>query len=247
VLNDLIGFVQRSDQPMRVDFDGRTADGLIQISGDVNPFLWSENDAAGSMQKVSWTPSVEGLNVYVENVNASAFGDMVPDSVIKPVAGKMTGTFFVSLDTDGRTDYEAKVDITDVKYAINEQSSLYDPTVASKAKKALETYAKSGSLETTSAGQIGDEDFRLFPSIQTAMTREALNEAAPEVRGIAARDQIRYEDKETSPVLAQLKQVESTLKTVENIATTVDKSARTVNTATRTLNNVTRSLKSIFK
>ncbi len=251
VLSDILGWFQEEEQPIRVDFDGRTADGLIKASGEINPF-WPINQKADGMQQVGWMPAVQGLTVYLENVDTQAFGQMVPDSLFQPVSGKMTGEIVFGLDRKGVSNYEVEMEYDEVKWALNERSSLY--TTAFKEEKdttetisALNQYAKSGLIKTSSKGSVSNEDFRLIPSIQTAMNRQAMADSPPAIRARAAQDQIRFEDKQISPELVELQKISSTIATINSVARQADSVARTSNAAVRSLNQVKGALGRIFK
>lgn len=46
IVRNIVGVFQNSEQPMEIDFDGRTADGIIQASGEVNLFSWGAPKSA---------------------------------------------------------------------------------------------------------------------------------------------------------------------------------------------------------
>lgn len=251
LLSDIHGWFQKEEQPIQVDFDGRTADGVIKASGEINPF-WLVSNEEATTQQVAWLPAVNGLTIYVENVNTQAFGKMVPDSLFQPVSGKMTGEIAFGLDRGGVSNYDIEMEYDQVKWTVNNRSSLYKAAFRTEEEEtevttALNDYAKSGLIQTSSKGNVNEKEFQLIPSIQTSMTRKALADSPPIISARAAQDQFRFEDKQLSPMLAELKNISSTLSQINKVANQAGGVARSANTVTRSINSATRTLKNIFK
>lgn len=242
LLTDLRGLVQRGgeDLPMQVHFDGRTADGIIQIGGAFNPFLWSSSGSSGpggdrivptDAQRATllWTPYLDALNIYLENVNVSPIAGMVPDSLVMPKSGRMTGKIAVSMSRAGLVDYRADMRYDGVEWGLNEKSSIYPTRGAAKISDELARYKHSGWVKASSRGQVGDANFRFVPSLQLAMNTSALRDAAPVVRASAAADRIRFEDRKHSPESTELEKAARTLAAVHGIVLQAGQIASTLN------------------
>jgi hypothetical protein len=251
LLTDLVGWLQKQEQPLGLQFEGRTADGIIKASGEINPFRLL-SDSAPSMKQVGWMPAIEGLTVYLENVDTNAFGNMVPDSLFQPINGKMTGELVLGLSRDGMLDYDVEMQYTDVRWAVNENSSLYKTSFRSnreraKAQEALAGFSKSGKIKASSRGRVEDEEFRVVPSIQTSLTRQALATSPKAISSRAAKDQFRFEDKQTSPVAAQLQEASAVLAPFQQAAQEVNALKRSADAAKKGFRSVKGAIGNLFK
>ncbi len=241
-LDDVIGLVQdpANALPIQVQFKGRTADGLIRAAGYINPFIWGAH--SGEPRETAWAPYIESLRVSLENVDASAFAEMVPDSLIRPKGGKLTGTISVNMDLSGILDYDVRMAYANVQWDVNQQSPLYEPRNGPKVIESLKELRTTGDYAVKSRGQIRSQQFRLMPSISTAMTGVALSEAPRPVRGYAAINQVRFEDPELSPVARQLNQIASAAGLVTNALDAASKAAESASGAKSAFDRLGRSL-----
>ena len=233
VVKNVVGFFQKSTQPMEIDLDGRTADGVIQASGEVNLFSWgipellSGNANNVNNSKWVWMPTLD-LNLYLENVGAVALGQMVPDSAINATDGAMTGEIQIVLNMEQVLEFTTRMRLNNMSWEVNEMSTVNTGKKLTSAKQGLDNYRnKSINIVASSKGRISDANFRVIPSLQTAITREAVSDAPKSVYRVATNDQLRYEDRELSPLAKSLQQTTQTLEQVEEISTKLGTIGRT--------------------
>ena len=240
-LDDIVGLVQDPGAalPVQVQFRGRTADGLIRAAGYINPFIWGAQ--AGEPRDSGWAPYIEDFKISLENVDASTIADMVPDALIRPKGGKLTGTIGLKMGLSGILDYDVRMAYADVAWSVNEQSPLYEARQGPKVIAALKGLRTTGDYMTSSRGQIRSEQFRLMPSISTSMTSAALAEAPRVVRGYAAVNQVRFEDPQLSPVAQQLNQIAAAVGIAASAVDTASKAADTASRAANTAERLRRS------
>ena len=229
IVKNIVGIFQNNIQPMEIDLEGRTADGIIQASGEINLFSWGTplsvsngellpiaNNANG---KLGWMPTLE-LDFYLENVGAVALGQMVPDSAIKATDGAISGEIQIVLNKDQVMHTSTRMRLGNMSWEVNEASTANTGKNLAAAKQGLESYRnKSVNIVTSNKGRISDPNFRIIPSLQTAITREAVSDAPKSVYRVATNDQLRYEDRELSPLARSLKKTTQTLEQVEEITT----------------------------
>jgi hypothetical protein len=222
---------------MEIDFDGRTADGIIQASGEINLFSWGVPtfSANGGFHSVAsnrntgqlvWKPTFD-LDLYLENIGAAALGQMVPDSAINATEGAMSGNIKIALDYDQVVDFSTNLSLSNMSWTINEESEANKGQNLTYAKKGLNNFRNMNKeIVVSSKGRISDPNFRVVPSLQTAITREAVSDAPKSVRRVASRDQLRFEDPELSPYAQNLAKTEQAIEQANEIATTMEKAQR---------------------
>ena len=227
VLLDIKGLFQAEEQPIRVNLEARASGGLIQMNGIINPFLW-KMPSKTTAQRLAWTPMVD-LSFYLENIPSYFLGKMVPDDLFTPQDGSITGKVSVVADLRVNLDisYQADIHLDRVSWQLNELSSQYTKENGQKLKKALAGYTKTGMVSVKSKGRVGDKHFRLFPSIQTSITREAISDVSPLVRKEAAGNQLKYEDRKASPVVKKLEKTVQEIKEVQEIVNKIQKNLPT--------------------
>ena len=109
---NIIGIFQKDSEPMEIDFDGRTADGIIQASGEANIFSWGtpESDSGRNKEKLVWMPTLD-LSLYLENIGAAALGQMIPDLSINATTGTMSGEVQIALNFEQIINYTGRLDL----------------------------------------------------------------------------------------------------------------------------------------
>jgi hypothetical protein len=219
IVKNIVGIIQNTPQPMEIDLDGRTADGVIQASGEINLFSWENSVERNTIKRKGWMPTLE-LDFYLENVGAVALGRMVPDAAINATDGTMTGEIQIVLNMDQVVDFSTRMKLNDMSWEVNEASTANTGKDLAAAKQGLESYRhKSVNIVASSKGRMSDPNFRVLPSLQTAITREAVSNAPKSVYNVATNDQLRYEDRELSPLARNLQETTQTLEQVEDITT----------------------------
>ena len=178
--------VERNGAMLPVGFaiDGRTADGRFSLKG-----------------KAQYDPTSPRLTatVVLQNIGAAAFGRMLVHSALVPSAGTI----------DGRIELDAKypalncrtnVSLRNVTYSLNPTAPLTQ-TARPQVERELASLQLNRGGFANCDGDISNPDFRLIPAVQAAMTAQALSDAPPGVRQVAATDYRHFGDQMASSAL----------------------------------------------
>ena len=191
------------ERPTRFKINGRSADGVVQVSGSAALFPpegapRSAPGAApdGQLRRVSINDTQPAttypyeMSVYLENIAAAAYGRMVPVTTIVPVNGVIAGTTTI-VYTGAEPTCQGSFTMTNVKFVPNPLvlSDPKDLEVVRRAVSATAPYSGPYLLcESTnlraSAGMV-EQPAGL---VLTNFTRQATRSASPAVKAIVDRD-----------------------------------------------------------
>ena len=172
--------MERDGEKLPVNFavDGRTSDGRFSVKGkaqfgDIAPRLIA--------------------TIVLQNIGAAAFGRMLISSALVPTAGTMDGR--IELDARYPTlNCRTNVSLRNVTYALNPTAPLAVTSRAQVEKELAALQVNRGVLASCDS-DLSKPDFRLIPVVQTAVTQQALMDASPAIRQVAASDSRSIKDK----------------------------------------------------
>ncbi len=165
--------IERDGRVMPVTFviDGRAADGKFSLKGRAEPLPDNRRLLAA---------------VYLENIGAAAFGRLVTRSALVPTSGTMTGR--IEIDMKGATlGCRTNITLQNVQYGLNPTAPLQVSTRA-QVERELAALQLNRGVFTTCNDDTSRPGFRFVQTFQTALTQEALADAPPTVRRVAAVD-----------------------------------------------------------
>jgi hypothetical protein len=168
---DLIQAEKPEETPTRFELKGRSAEGIVQVSGRSRFF-------APSGQK----RGVEALNakIYLENIGMGAFSRTVPTTIILPARGTLRGTIEVFPTSTG-LDCRSNLLAEGLYFVPNPQYAIV-PAVYRQLENDLRTYSASSPFDLCKGGRTASGLLASFNS-QTTVT------APRSVRLAVARDQ----------------------------------------------------------
>lgn len=165
--------VERDGRILPVTFviDGRAADGKFSLRGRAEPLPDNRRVLAA---------------IYLENIGAAAFGRLVIRSALVPTSGTMTGR--IELDVKGSTlGCRTNVTLQNVHYGLNPTAPL-QIAGREQVERELAAMQLNRGVFTTCNDDTSRPGFRFVQTFQTALTQEALADASPTVRRVAAVD-----------------------------------------------------------
>ena len=178
--------IERNGAMLPVGFaiDGRTADGRFSLKGK------AQYDAT--------SPRLTAT-VVLQNIGAAAFGRMLVRSALVPSAGTIDGR--IELDAKyPALSCRANVSLRNVSYALNPTAPLTQ-TSRPQIERELASLQLNRGVFANCDGDISNPEFRLLPAVQAAMTAQALSDAPPVVRQVAANDYRHFGDQLASSAL----------------------------------------------
>jgi hypothetical protein len=162
---------KESETPTRFEMKGRSAEGIVQVSGRSRFFA-----PAGQKR------GVEALNakVYLENIGMGAFSRTVPTTIILPARGTLRGTIEI-FPTSAGLDCRSNLLAEGLYFVPNPQYAIV-PAVYRQLENDLRTFSTSGEFDPCNGGRTAAGLLASFNS-QTTVT------APRSVRVAVARDQ----------------------------------------------------------
>jgi hypothetical protein len=262
---------QSGERPTSFKVNGRSADGVFEISG--NAALFRSKDAPDSkpdygLKTASFDRSASSagdypfeLSVYLENISAGAYGRMVPVTTIIPVKGLIGGTVKV-VRTGAKTECAGSLMMKDVSFAPN-------PLMLPKAsdievvRRGLVNVAYSGVFDLCDG--TNSEPAPKGPGVPPAslalarLTEQATSQAPPGVKALVARDRMMLGGQKPATTVNQLtsalaQQLSGRIaralpanlaNAAANLAGNATGNGTSNDDATRTDNTVTKGFKSI--
>jgi hypothetical protein len=160
-------------------FEGRTADGLVSVSGR-------------SFNRP--TDPATSISMRLENVGAAALGRLSPNARLIPASGSVTGRVELAVSPD-RIDCQADLVLRNVTYVLNPFAPIR-PEPRQRVQASLAGLTLNGPAAAPCRGSDSNEQYRLMPAVQASITDAALREASPDVRILAAADVQQMRDGE---------------------------------------------------
>lgn len=225
---DLLQPARTGDQPTSFKVQGRSADGVFEITGKAAFFPSKsqpsrEPESEPDIRKVSFAGKSERksgypfeMSVYLENIAAGALGRMVPTKTIVPAEGLIGGTVKVVRVSD-EARCEGDFIVKDVRFAPN-PLVLTDPSAVEAARKSLANdppYSGPAGL----CSEESDPDPIAVPpsagprrtpppfsSTMTRLTQVGTSNSAPQIKALVAYDQQTLRGEATQLTFKELSQ-----------------------------------------
>ncbi len=179
VVNDLVVPSTPAEMPTTFELEGRSSDGIVQVSGRGAFF-----PSAGTTDAV--TPVT--VKVYLENLGMGAYARTVSTTSLMPVRGTLRGTVDVER-TAGRVSCRSTLIADQVEFAPNPRIVLaraeYDRLVYD-----LRGYRASGAFDPCETD--GQDSNQTASGLLAALNWQTTATAPPSVRLSAARDEQNF-------------------------------------------------------
>jgi len=189
------------DRPTRFTVNGRSADGLFEVTGTAALFLPEGVERleepplvanGGSLRRVSSAADAQypyEMSVYLENIAAGAYGRMVPVTTIVPTNGVIEGKTTI-VRTTGAPQCQGGFTMRNVRFAPN-PLVLTRPDQAEVVRRGVENLVYTGPFQLCEGtGLLGEPGTAERPAAValTNLTRQATANASPGVRALVDRD-----------------------------------------------------------
>jgi hypothetical protein len=180
-----------ADLPTSFELEGRSSDGIVQVSGRAAFFP----PGAGA-------EGVAGLDVkvYLENVGMGAYGKTVSTTSLMPVRGTLRGTVNVTR-AEGRVNCRSTLIADDVEFAPNPRVVLaraqYD-----RLAYDLRGYRASGPFDPCGTG--AEDPSQTASGVLASFNTQTTLTAPASVRLVAARDEQNFGRSVGSSVAADI-------------------------------------------
>ncbi len=172
-VSNLVAPGSGAEAASRFNWKGRTADGLVEVSGQAS-FFAPDASAPGS--------APFAVRIYLENIGMGAYARMVSTTNLLPVRGNLRGTIDVRR-TAADTTCISSIVADDVQFAPNPRLVLAR-TQYDELEAMLRGYRTSGAFDACAAGQ-----FRNASTLLASFNAQATTTAPRAVRLAATRDQ----------------------------------------------------------
>lgn len=195
-LSDLTPPETAGARPTRFALKGRSASGLFEVAGAAALFLPEDGtrDSESDGRLVSMRERSKALypfeaSIYLENIAAAAYGQMVPVSTIIPVNGVINGRTTIVYES-ATPECKGSFAMKDVRFAPN-------PAVVTRAsdveviRRLVSNVVYSGPFEPCAAPVVGQgDDWPDRPAAEalTRLTVQATAGASPGVKALVDRD-----------------------------------------------------------
>lgn len=175
----LVAPTNQAELPTIYDLKGRTADGIVQISGRGAFFPPRGRSATGMLINTK---------LYLENIGLASYGRMVATTSLLPIRGTVGGTIEVR-DTGGAPTCRSTLTADGVEFAPNSQTVLvrnqYDQLAGD-----LRGYRTSGAFnpcgDERTAGRL------TATAVLASFNSQTTSSAPPAVRMAVARDENNF-------------------------------------------------------
>lgn len=196
-LSDLTPPDSAGARPTRFTLKGRSASGLFEVAGSAA--LFQPEGGARESESDERLVSMSGrstaaaypfeISVYLENIAAAAYGQMVPVSTIIPVNGVINGRTTIVYES-ATPQCKGSFAMTDVRFAPN-PAVVTRPSDVEVIRRLVSNVVYSGPFEPCTAPMVGQGDDRPGRPAAEALTRltvQATASASPGVKAIVERD-----------------------------------------------------------
>jgi|GEM_PF-4169559 len=184
-------------RPTRFVLKGRSASGLFEVAGSAALFLpgggTRESNADGRLVSVSDRSKAASypfeVSVYLENIAAAAYGQMVPVSTIIPVNGVINGKTTIVYES-ATPECKGSFAMKDVRFAPN-PAVVTRPSDVEVIRRLVSNVVYSGPFEPCTAPVVGrGDDWAARPAAEalTRLTVQATAGASPGVKALVERD-----------------------------------------------------------
>ncbi len=184
-------------RPTRFMLKGRSASGLFEVAGSAALFLPEDGtrDSESDGRLVSMTDRSKAaaypfeVSVYLENIAAAAYGQMVPVSTIIPVNGVINGRTTIVYES-ATPECKGSFAMKDVRFAPN-PAVVTRPSDVEVIRRLVSNVIYSGPFEPCAAPVVGQgDDWPERPAAEalTRLTVQATAGASPGVKAIVDRD-----------------------------------------------------------
>lgn len=197
-ISDLVPPERPGQRPTRFKFGGRSADGILQVTGAAA--LFSPDGASGSTSDEGIRLASSGtsgsaaypyeMSVYLENIAAAAYGRMVPVTTIVPINGTIGGNTTI-IHTAAEPTCTGGFTMTNVKFAPNPLVLTRPEDVEIVRASVTRTEPYTGPFKLCEAGIVpagGNKVGRPAGALLTNFTRQATVNASPAVKALVDRD-----------------------------------------------------------
>ena len=192
-LSDLAPPSEPGDRPTRFNLKGRSADGVLEVSGATALFLPEDREPAdASARRVSLESDGEAafpfeVSIYLENISAGAFGRMVPVGSIIPVKGVIAGRTTI-VRAASAPQCQGSFTLTGVTFAPN-PLVVTQPEDVEMVSRLLGNEAYTGPFEVCrGATPKDDAPRRPATAIYANFASQATVNASPGVKALVDRD-----------------------------------------------------------
>ncbi|MEQ1912542.1 MAG: hypothetical protein ABMA15_27230 [Vicinamibacterales bacterium] len=184
---------QFGERPTRFKLNGRSADGLFELSGSAALFLpeGTTLPADENIRRVSLTPGGQAVypyevSVYLENIAAAAYGRMVPVSTIVPINGIIAGTTTI-VRTGARPECKGAFKMTAVRFAPN-PLVVTEPSDVEIVRQVVADTVYTGPFQLCDTQLLDATAERPAATVLTSLTQQATVDAPPAMKALVDRD-----------------------------------------------------------
>lgn len=211
-ITDLEPPEEPGSQPTRFVMKGRSASGVFEVSGSGALLVGAPDitsDKGARAVRASNSEPVGGghyeASIYLENIAAAAYGQMVPITTIVPINGTINGKTTV-LVRNGELECRGAFTMKEVRFAPNREI-VTDPQNAEVVSRLLVNLVYSGPFELCQSEALagagsgsGAAAERPAAYALSRLTEQATADASPGVKALVDRDRriISGETVETS-------------------------------------------------
>jgi hypothetical protein len=198
-ISDLAPPEESGQRPTRFKLNGRAAAGVFEVAGSAALFHPNDEahggaDSGPGTRTVSFEPAVSSglpfeVSVYLENIGAAAYGQMVPVSTIVPVNGLINGRTNV-VHNGQAPSCSGGFTMTDVRFAPNPRV-VTNPSDADVIKRLVSDLVYTGPFELCGAQPTqwkDDAPDRPAAFALARLTEQATASASPGVKALVDRD-----------------------------------------------------------
>ena len=174
--NDLVVPSSPADMPTTFELEGRSSDGIVQISG--RGAFFSRADETGAAAPLA-------VKVYLENLGMGAYGRTVSTTSLVPVRGTLRGTVDVERTAE-RVSCRSTLIADEVEFAPNPRIVLARAEFDRLARD-LRGYRASGPFDPCGTG--AEDPSQTASGVLASFNTQTTRTAPPSVRLTAARDE----------------------------------------------------------